>query len=229
MSVDDRPAQGDATFLDRLSNDEQVGLEELAVKRTFSEGADLMFQDEFDERLLLLLTGRVKVTRATEDGHELLLAIRGTGDLIGELAFIDQRPHIATVTALEPVEALVLSGTRFRSYLEGTPRVAIVLTESVASRLRESNAKWLQFAALDTLGRLAARIVELADRYGEPSEDGIVIPMPISRDELASWTGASRAGVAQALQTMRELGWLTTEKRSLIVRNVDALRSRSAD
>jgi CRP/FNR family cyclic AMP-dependent transcriptional regulator len=103
-----------------------------------------------------------------------------------------------------------------------------VLTESVAARLRESNAKWLQFAALDTLGRLAARILELADRYGEPGEDGIVIPMPISRDDLASWTGASRAGVAQALQTMRELGWLTTERRQLIVRDVSALRTRSA-
>jgi biotin operon repressor len=52
--------------------------------------------------------------------------------------------------------------------------------------------------------------------------------MPISHDELASWTGASRAGVAHGLQTLRELGWLTTERRKLIVRDVAALRDRSA-
>lgn len=228
MSVDDRPAGLGGTFFERLTHDERASLHQLAVKRTFPKGAILMFQDEYDERLLLLLTGRVKVTRAAERGHELLLAIRDAGDLLGELAFIDGLPRIATVTALEPVEALVLSGGRFRSYLEGTPRVAVVLLESVASRFRESTVKRLQFAASDTLGRLASRIIELADRYGERSEDGVVVPMPISQDDLASWTGASRAGVAQALQTLRELGWLTTERRRLIVRDVDALRGRSA-
>lgn len=228
MSVDDRPAELDRTFFERLTDDERASLHQLAVKRTFPKDAILMFQDEYDERLLLLLTGRVKVTRAAERGHELLLAIRDAGDLLGELAFIDGLPRIATVTALEPVEALVLSGGRFRSYLEGAPRVAVVLLESVALRFRESTVKRLQFAASDTLGRLASRIIELADRYGERSEDGVVVPMPISRDDLASWTGASRAGVAQALQTLRELGWLTTERRRLIVRDVDALRARSA-
>ncbi len=217
-----------STFFERLSEQERASLSLLAVKHAFPKDSILMFQDEYDERLLLLLTGRVKVTRTTEGGHELLLAIRDAGELLGELAFIDGQPRVATVTALEPVEALVLSGRRFRSYLESTPRVAVVLLESVAERVRESTVKRLQFAASDTLGRLSSRIVELADRYGEPSDDGLVVPMPISRDELASWTGASRAGVAQALQTLRELGWLSTERRTLLVRDLDALRARAA-
>src|SRR5271165_2787552 len=178
MSEDDedRPSE---PFLERLTAEERTGLEELAGKRTFPKDSILMFQDDEDDRLLLLLSGRVKVTRAGPGDHALLLAIRGAGELLGELAFIERLPRIATVTALETVEALVLPAGRFQSYLERNPRVALVLTESVAARLRESNAKWMQFAALDTLGRLASRIVELADRYGEPSEDGVVIPMPI--------------------------------------------------
>ncbi|MGO9487428.1 MAG: Crp/Fnr family transcriptional regulator [Solirubrobacteraceae bacterium] len=225
---EDRPVASRSTFFERLSEQERASLSLLAVKHAFPKDSILMFQDEYDERLLLLLTGRVKVTRTTEGGHELLLAIRDAGELLGELAFIDGQPRVATVTALEPVEALVLSGRRFRSYLESTPRVAVVLLESVAERVRESTVKRLQFAASDTLGRLSSRIVELADRYGEPSDDGLVVPMPISRDELASWTGASRAGVAQALQTLRELGWLSTERRTLLVRDLDALRARAA-
>jgi CRP-like cAMP-binding protein len=187
-----------------------------------------MFQDEHDERLMLLLSGRVKVQRAAADDHELLLAIRDPGELLGELAFIDGLPRVATVTALEAVEALVLGGRDFRSHLQSNPTVAVALLESVAERFRESTVKRLQFAASDTLGRLSSRIVELADRYGEEGEDGIAIAMPISQDELASWTGASRAGVAQGLQTLRELGWLVTERRRLILRDVEALRSRAA-
>jgi CRP/FNR family transcriptional regulator, cyclic AMP receptor protein len=227
MVVEEHPARSTGTFLERLTEQERPGILELGVRRTFPKDAILMIQDEHDDRLMLLLAGRVKVTRAAEDGHELVLSIRGAGELLGELAFIDRLPRIATVTALEPVEALVLSGQRFRDHLEETPRVAVVLLESVAGRFRESNVRWLQFATLDTLGRLASRIVELAERYGEPGDQGLVIPMPITRADLASWTGASRASVAQALQTMRELGWLATERRRMIVRDIDALRERS--
>src|SRR5579885_1608055 len=74
-------------------------------------------------------------------------AERDAGDLLGELAFIDGLPRVATVTALEPVAAVVLSGHRFRSFLEHNPRVAVVLLEIVATRFRESTLKRLQFAA----------------------------------------------------------------------------------
>lgn len=226
--LDDGASGVRGTFLAQLTADERAGLQRLARNHAFPKDSILMFQGEVDERLLLLLTGRVKVTRAAEGGQELLLAIRDAGDLLGELAFIDGAPRVATVTALEPVDALVLPGPSFRSYLESTPRVAVLLLESVASRFRESTVKRLQFAASDTLGRLASRIIELADRYGTEGEEGLVVPMPISHEELASWTGASRAGVAQSLQTLRELGWVQTERRLLIVRDVEALRARAA-
>jgi CRP-like cAMP-binding protein len=187
-----------------------------------------MFEGEVDERVMLVLSGRVKVTHVSDEGRELLLSIRDPGDVLGELAFIDGQPRAATVTALEPVQALVMPGQVFRSHLQTTPRVAVKLLEIVAHRFRETTAMRLQFAASDTMGRLAARIVELADRYGEQAPEGIVVPTPISQEELAAWTGASRAGVAQALQALRELGWIETERRRLIVKDIAALRARAA-
>lgn len=217
----------EATFWDRLDGGEREGLLALGTRRGFPAGEMLMLQGDTDDRLFLLLQGRVKVTR-TDHEHELLLAIRDAGELLGELTFIDGQPRIASVTTLEPVQALVFRAPSFRAHLQTAPRVAVVLLESVTSRFRDSTVKRLEFAASDTLGRLAARIVDLADRYGEPTGAGISVAMPISQDELASWTGASRAGVAQALQTMRELGWLSTERRRLTVHDLDALRARAA-
>jgi len=214
--------------LARLAEPEQAALRELGISRSFPSGSVLMFQDEHDERLMLLLGGRVKVTRSASGEHELLLAIRDRGELLGELAFIDGLPRVATVTALEPVEAAVIGGREFRAHLEAHPAVALALLESLSVRFRESTVKRLQFAASDTLGRLASRILELAELYGEQAADGLAVAMPISQEELASWTGASRAGVAQALQTMRQLGWLSTDRRSLVVHDVDALRDRAA-
>ncbi|HMD58007.1 MAG TPA: Crp/Fnr family transcriptional regulator [Solirubrobacteraceae bacterium] len=216
-----------STFLALLTDSEREALRGLGMRRTFPRGAVLMFEGEPDERVMLVFNGRVKVTHVSHDGREIVLSIRDPGDVLGELAFIDRQPRAATVTALEPVEVLVMPAQVFRTHLETTPRVAVVLLEIVASRFREATIERLRFAASDTMGRLAARITELADRYGEPGEAGIVIASPISQEELASWTGASRAGVAQALQALRELGWIQTERRRLIVTDEAALRARA--
>ena len=216
------------TFLASLSSDEREALIELGVRRSFPRATVLMFQNEPDGRVMLLLAGRVKVARLDDDGHEMLLSIRDPGDLLGELALIDGLPRIATVTALEPVEALVTAAEAFRLHLECTPRVAVALLEVVTRRFRETTLKRSQFSASDTMGRLAARIVELAERYGESSEEGVTVVSPLSREDLAAWTGASRAGVAHALQSLRELGWVETERRALLVRDLQALRARAA-
>ncbi len=177
---------------------------------------------------MILLIGRVKVSRVSDDGRELILRVRDPGDVLGELAFIDGHPRLATVTALEPVTALVIPSRAFRAHLERTPRVAVALLEVVTRRFRETTLKREQFTASDTIGRLAARIVELADRYGTPTDAGIVVTLPLSHEELGGWTGASRAGVAHAFRTLRELGWVHTERRRVLVRDLQALRARAA-
>jgi len=116
----------------------------------------------------------------------------------------------------------------FRNHLETAPRVAVALLEVITRRLRDTTIKRAQFLGSDTIGRLAARIVELADRYGTSGDEGVEIELALSQDELASWTAASRAGVAKGLQTLRDLGWIETHRRRLVVRDLEALRSRSA-
>jgi CRP/FNR family transcriptional regulator, cyclic AMP receptor protein len=216
------------TFLESLDGDEREALSQIGVRQSFPRGTALMFQNEPDGRVMLLMVGRVKVTHVEHDGHEVLLSIRDPGDVLGELALVDGLPRIATVTALEPVEALITAAETFRLHLETTPRVAVALLGVVTRRFRETTLKRSQFSASDTTGRLAARIVELAERYGEPSDDGVTVASPLSKEDLAAWTGASRAGVAHALQTLRELGWVQTQRRQLIVRDLPALRARAA-
>ena len=114
-----------------------------------------------------------------------------------------------------------------RRHLEHTPRVAVVLLQSVVSRFRESTLKRTEFANSDTMGRLAGRIVELADRYGQPEGEAVAVESPLTREDLAAWTGASRAGAAEALRQLRDLGWIDADRRKLVVLDLDALRARA--
>lgn len=216
------------SFVALLDEAEREALYSRGIRRTFPRGALLMFEEEPGERVMILLAGRVKISRIGDDGREVVLSIRDPGDVLGELAFIDGHPRSASATALEKVEALVMPASAFRVHLENTPRVAVVLLEVVTRRVRDATVQLSQASASDVLGRLAARIVELAERYGVASDAGVVITLPLSQEELAAWTGASRAGVAHALQTLRTLGWVQTARRSMIVRDLDALKGRAA-
>jgi CRP/FNR family transcriptional regulator, cyclic AMP receptor protein len=86
----------------------------------------------------------------------------------------------------------------------------------------------IEFAASQTLTRVAIRLVELAHRYGEPSDGEVVIDLPISQEELAGWTGSSREAVAKALHTLREMGLIVTDRRRITVTDLDGLRRQAA-
>jgi len=215
------------SFLDRLSPHELSALAALGVTRRFPPRTILMLQREPADRVMSILSGRVKASRTEADGREVLLSIRDPGDVLGELGLVDGAPRVATVTTLEAVEALVLPTGAFRTYLETTPRVAVALLEVVTRRFRETTELRSQLAAADTLGRIAARIVELCERYGREHAGGTEVALPISQEDLAAWAGASRTGTTQALQTMRELGWIATERRRMFIPRLEPLRQRA--
>src|SRR6266516_1694740 len=190
----DDPAIGCLGVIDL---DQAKQLRERGVQRRFRKGQALFHQGGTSDRVVVLLSGRVKVSTVTADGKEVVLAFRGPGDLLGELSAIDGDARSATVGALEPVEAAVVPASEFRAFLAVHPRVAILLLEMLARRLRDADRKRVEFGAHDTLGRVAARLVELAERYGEPATDGVRITLPLSQEELAGWTGSSREAVGK--------------------------------
>jgi CRP-like cAMP-binding protein len=178
-------------------------------------------------RVVLIERGHAKVTVNTEDGKEIVLAFRGPGDIIGEAAALSGEPRLATVRTLEDVDAIAIAIADFEAVLEEHPRMALVLAREAISRLREADRQQLDFAAFHTIERIARRLVELCERFGEPCDEGVRISLRISQEELAGWAGASREATAKALHDLREIGLIDTERRSLTVRDVDGLRALS--
>lgn len=174
--------------------------------------------------VILVRSGRVKVTSVTEDGREILLAIRGPGDVLGELGALDGHPRSATVTALDEVETVVIPAGTFRALIERDGRLALKVLRIVNSRLRDADRKRVEFGAQDAPTRLALRLLELSSRYGDPDGPRTDIALPLTQDELAGWVGASREAVTKALRTFRERGWVETGRRQLTILDEAALR-----
>lgn len=216
------------TFLALLSDGDREALLALGGRRRFARGERLMHRGESGDRVLVLLDGHVKASNSDARGREMVLSFRGPGDVLGELTFMHAEPRSSDVTAIEPVEAEALAASEFRAFLERTPSAALTLIDVISRRFRDANRARMQFGDLDTVGRVAARLVELCERYGDRSDAGIEIRLALTQDDLGGWTASSRAGVASALRTLRELGWIATERRRITVLDLGALTRRAA-
>jgi CRP/FNR family transcriptional regulator, cyclic AMP receptor protein len=214
----------DATFLGQLTAEEAGDLRAAAGVRRYTRGETLFHQGDDAGSVHVLLSGHVKVAQVTAEGREVILAFPGPGDLLGDLSAIDGQPRSATVRALEDVEALVLPGGGFRALLERRPRLALLLLRTTIARLREADRQRVDYAVHDVVGRVARRLVELCDRFGAEREGGVDTGLAITQDELAAWAGSSREAVAKAMGLLRSLGWVQTERRRVVVRDLAALR-----
>jgi CRP-like cAMP-binding protein len=203
-------------------------LRRLATPRTFRRGSALFHAGQAGDRVFMITSGEVKLTRVTEGGKEVVLGVRGAGELLGELSAIDGRPRSASAHALTEVETQVVSQRDFRAAVTGNPDAARAVMEILAARLRESDETIFDFVAHDTVGRIARRLVDLAGSHGVQEDAGIRIDLPISQEELAGWVGSSREAVAKALQMLRDLGWVETGRRVMVVRDLEALERRAS-
>ena len=212
-------------FLTLLTLEETADLRDAGRLRRWERGATVMNEGETADWVLVLTSGRVKVSSHTESGTEVVLAVRGPGALLGDMSAIDGEARSGTVTALEPVEGLVVHD--FAGYLHDHGRVAVLLMRLLIARLRDADRKRVEYGAFDTTARVATRLVELAERYGEPTSGGVKVALPLSQDELAGWTGASREAVSKALRSLRDRGLIETGRRRVIVDDLEGLRRRA--
>lgn len=191
--------------------------------RTLLRGQTLFVEGDRPERVFLIERGRVLITCTGLEGKETVLGLEGPGDVLGELSVLDGGPRSATAVTLEPVEAVVAPASALLRAARDA-ETAHELIRILARRLRESNRRRIEFFSLDTLGRVAWRLVELAERFGHQTPEGVAVDLPISQDQLASWCAASREATVKALASLRNLGAITTGRRHILVADPEVLR-----
>jgi len=212
-------------FLSMLIPEDVEALRTAGRPRRWERGATIMTEGDTSDWVLVLTEGRVKVSSHTSSGTEVVLAVRGPGGLLGDMSAIDGSPRSATVTALEPIAGIVIRD--FTGFLREHGRIAVLLMQLVTARLRDADRKRIEYGAFDTTGRVATRLIELAERYGEQTSSGVRVALPLSQDELAGWTGASREAVSKALRTLRDRGLIETGRRRVVIHDLDGLRKRA--
>lgn len=189
--------------------------------RTHHDTRDrLLYQGDAGGWVLLSLSGRLKVVYAEPDGAEIMLAIRGPGDVIGELSAQDGLPRSATVQAIEPGITSKVPARRFNELVRRLD-LGSRLDGYISGKLRESAPHAWQLAHRTTASRLAALITAIIDAAGPDHPSPTTIAM--SQEELASALGLVRSAITPVLKEWKSAGLVRTTRGRLEIVKVAAL------
>jgi CRP-like cAMP-binding protein len=219
-------SSGHTPFLRQLGPEDADALIGLTRRRRVKRAEPILRAGAAGEEVVLVLDGRVKLVAYGADHREVVLALRGPGELLGEMAALGGQRRTATAIAVDNGEVGLLHADELRTFLREHPDSALVLIRMLVRRLSEATRDVVDLATRDSVGRIAKRLLELSSEHGAPAGSGMRIELSLSQDELAHWTGATRETVSRALRLMRQLGWVATDHRTITVLDAAALRDR---
>jgi CRP/FNR family transcriptional regulator, cyclic AMP receptor protein len=219
IANDSGPAEGwpAGSFLGRLSEPVRSELLRLGTRCRYLPEEQILREGDHSHHVVLLRAGITKVTAALDNGHESLLAIRVAGDVVGEMAAMDDAPRSATVTACGPISASVVRRSELRHFLREHPEAAMAIAGIVTQKLRWANRRRIEFGGYPVKVRLARVLAELAAAHGIPEPRGVVIGVTLTQPELAALAGSAEVTIHKALRELREEGLLTTGYRRTTV------------
>ena len=191
-----------------------------------SKGSILFSEGDVGEHLYVILEGKLKLGTSSGDGRENLLSILGPGEMFGELSLFDPGPRTSTATAVTDCRLLSLGHQQAIPWITAHPQVSLELLARMAQRLRRTNEAVGDLVFSDVPGRVAKALIDLGERFGKSTDEGLLVNHDLTQEELAQLVGASRETVNKALADFAGRGWLRLDGRSVVINDVERLSKR---
>lgn len=195
----------------------------------FQEGDPVYHAGDPAERLFVVVTGAVKLTRLGPEGREVLTDVLVTGEFLGAPPALGQERYADSATALTPVCLLVFGAAELDAILRRHPSVALAALEALSGRLAGAQATIEALSTAPVAQRLARALLRLTDKLGAPDDGGLLLQAPLTREDLAAMTGAVPETVSRVLSGWRRDGLLDAGRRWVRIRDRTRLEAIAAD
>ena len=172
------------------------------VSRDYEKGQMILLEESTGETFFIITSGTVKVTRLSDDGREVILALLGESDFFGEMSLLDGEGRSANIVANEDAEVMTLSRRDFLECLETYPKIAISLLEELAVRLRKSDQQIESLSLSDSEQRIGITLIRLAEERGTIKRGDVMVQNLPYQQDIANMAGTSRETVSRTLKLL---------------------------
>ncbi len=203
-------------------------ISQVGFRRTYKKDSIILMEDEVGGALFIIVNGKVKVTRTSNDGREVILNILTESDIFGEMALLDGQTRSATVSALENSELFIIQRNQFLEFLKEHPEISIALMQELSKRLRSADMQIKSLSLKDAEGKVATVILQLANDIGKIRQGIVEIEkLPLQQD-LANMAGTSRETISRTLHSFVKKGLIELEGSKLRIFNYEKFKNTYA-
>ena len=207
-----------------LSDDALNDIARMMVKQTYKKDNMVLIEEEVGSTMFIILSGRVKISRISDEGREVILSILVDGDFFGEMSILDGQTRSANAVTLEDSELLLIHRENFLRILHDYPQVAINLLKELAHRLRRSDEQIKSLSLQNAMGKVASTLLRIADDSGIIKQGQVEIPQLPPQQDLANMAGTSRETISRVIKSLGQLGYVKKEGSKLIILDYDKFR-----
>jgi CRP-like cAMP-binding protein len=188
----------DPNILEQISN--------LGSKKKFVKDSVILLEHETGSAMFIIAKGKVKISRVSDDGKEVIISILNEFDFFGEMSILDGSTRSANVIAMEDSEIFIIQRNEFINLLESYPKISLALLMEFTKRLRDADMKIKSLSLKDAEGKVATVLLQLADDNGKIKQGVVEIERLPYQHDLANMAGTSRETVSRALHAFEKQG-----------------------
>jgi CRP-like cAMP-binding protein len=203
--------------LSSLSQSDWEKVKELFIEKHFGKDEYIFFEGDPSSWLGVILEGRVKMIKHSEAGKDVVLDVISPGEMLGEVAAFNGEPHPATAQAMEPTVLASIYRDDYLRLLKQYPALALRVIAELGRRLREAQETVKSMAVERVERRIARILLKLAATTGSSSEEGIIIELPLTRQDIAEMAGTTVETAIRTMSKFRKKGLVQTRRGRVII------------
>lgn len=212
-------------LLARLSPERLAALESRCSAREFTRGGPIYLPADNADGVLLVASGRVKICALTGEGKQAILAFIEPGELFGELALLDAGAREEYAEAVEATTVVLIPTEQIHQLMAEFPDVSLGVTKLFGLRRRRIERRLKNLLFRSNRERLVHLLLELAEQYGYPTEEGVALRIKLSHQDLGAIIGSTRETVTVVLGELQSEGLLKLGRRKIILKSLQRLAS----
>ena len=208
-----------------LGDDELVEIWNHVQTRSYKKGNIILFEEDPGDSLFIIKEGKVKITRLSEEGKEVILSILGEGEFFGEMSLLDGEARSANVIALADSDVFILKREEFLNILTDNPQIAISLLEELAYRIRKSDQQIEYLSLADAENRVAMTLLRIAEESGTFQMGKVTIEELPMQQDMVNMSGTSRETISRMLSEFTDREYIDRKGKKLVILDYEKFRS----